>query len=392
VTPRPKGDHGGDPGNPSAGKANLNRRLALAIDYCQPPAANHYCILLPLMPPAALLLLTLLAAAEPVPSATPPPAKLEFPQLGFRINDFEESRKASTGMPGMGWGVQLWPDGVIGLLPEVGVGVSLPTASKKTLADFVKDEKAAFAHFKYKILSEHSVSATEWQVEYLNDNNGHGDQEHSYERVLLANGKFYKAGATVESAHWPELGAKLTACVNSLEPITGPGATLPAASPAKLAFPQQGFRISPVDAASTSAKDTGALVLNDITVNSEAYAKSIEDYEAEFKTRPPDAQVKVKVDAESFPADNTWVTVFTLEAGPSKMQFYQKVILAHGQLYQASAMLDTYRFDPAYIAQLKACVDSLEIIPPSPPAQIVQNNLPSTNPTPASPSASSSSN
>jgi hypothetical protein len=46
----------------------------------------------------------------------------------------------------------------------------------------------------------------------------------------------------------------------------------------------------------------------------------------------------------------------------------------------------------ATYAQMKACVDSLEAIPPTSPTQIVKKDPAATNSTPASPSASSSSN
>jgi hypothetical protein len=325
------------------------------------------------MPPAALLILTLLAATNPAPSATPPPAILEFPLAGYRINAFEDLSRATKANPMMAWGIDMSPHG-LGSLPEVGVGVS-PADGKKTLADVVKHEKDAFAHFNMTILSERSVSATEWQVDYLNSFPD-GSKDHCYERVLLANGKFYEATATESESLWPKTGAKLMACVNSLEPITDPGATPSAASPAKLTFPQHGFRISPLDAASTSDEDMGSLTMTEnIWVINEAYAKTLQDFQAEFKTRLQDAQYKLKIISESSPADNTWVIEYTKEFPlgkniPSSFQIhtYQKVILAHGQFYQAMATLEDDPSDPGYDAKLKDCVDSLEIIPPAPPA------------------------
>ncbi len=320
------------------------------------------------------------SGAAPVADASPS-AKLEFPQAGYRINAIEDLSKTAKATPWMGSGFSMWPHGYIGSLPSLGAGVVAASDGKRTMAEYVKNEKAGHAHFGDTLLSDHLLSAPEWQVEYVSGADHLGEKEHSYERVLLANGQFYRATATNSESLWTKTGPALKAWVNSLDPITGPGATPTGASPGKLVFPQHGpqhgLRINAPDAALTSDKDEETLMLAlGLVVTSQAYAKTLEDYQAATKASQKNAQnknpeYKFEVMAESFPADNTWVIEFTEELPPDKVNHfiiqthkYQKTILAHGQLYQAEATMGNYEAaDPAYFAKLKACVDSLEAIP-----------------------------
>ena len=93
-----------------------------------------------------------------------------------------------------------------------------------------------------------------------------------------------------------------------------------------------------------------------------------------------------KILTENAPAQNALVTEYTevilqspIQKPPSGIPYilghvsprliYEKVILAHGQLYWAAGIHDEENNAVSY-AQIKACVDSLEVIPVPEPASV----------------------
>jgi hypothetical protein len=216
--------------------------------------------------------------------------------------------------------------------------------------------------------------------------------------MVSANGMTYDISATAPDAQWPEFGPKLKACVDSFELSPDP-------VPGKLAFPQQGYRISALDGPAPADANEELLSIGSVHVGIEPYTKTLKEYQAEHKPRMTTFPVgQLKILAEYAPAENALVTEYDEEVPENvtvtgkifapqggQVLIYQKVVLAHGQLYWAAGL--HWDWDKAASStQIKACVESLEAIPAPPTGPIVQNNPPSTNSTPASPSASSSAN
>jgi hypothetical protein len=312
------------------------------------------------MPPAALLILTLLAATDPVPSATPPPVKLEFPLAGYRINALD----SSTNEPF--YFTMFLPVSSNSFFFKVDIQ-SLP----ETLQNYVKDEKSFLKQSGNTILLDRAPSPTEWLGEFTTTVHS-GQKVHIYERALSANGRTDLIEATTPYALWPEVGAKFKASVDSFELSSEQ-------VPGKVSFPQQGFRFSVLDgAAPVDAKQpllmmfSSSLGTHDVTI--EPYTKTLKDYQAErqppLRTNPKD---KFKILAETSPAENALVTEYAEEFPVDKnhpqggqLLSYEKVFLAHGHLYRVWAYL--YEADPKSTAQIKAWVDSLEVMPATAPA------------------------
>jgi hypothetical protein len=192
-------------------------------------------------------------------------------------------------------------------------------------------------------------------------------KEHSYWREVFTNGRTYTIDATAPDAQWPEFGPKVKACVDSFELSPDP-------VPGKLAFPQQGYRISaldgpvPADAHQPLLSMMGGMRPWRVSVAIEPYAKTLKDYQAERKPALMfDSKNKFKILEENMPAENVLVTEYAEEFPtdknhpPARFLSYEKVVLAHGQLYRAWAMVP--ETDPKTLTQIKACVESLEAIP-----------------------------
>lgn len=299
---------------------------------------------------------TSLAVAAPV-ADVPPPAKLEFPLEGYRINAFDSSTKGffnfSMSLPGH---------------PLCSVNVdSAPPMGEPSGQAVVMDATRFHAKSGYTILSERTPSPKELQVEYTAQYDKTTPKEHTYTRMLYANGKFYGVSATAPDADWKNVESLLKACVDSFEFSPDP-------APGKIVFPQQGFRISKLDGPLPAGVQQRLLSMElhplsmgrpppplGVNVGIEPYAKTLKDYQAERK--PPfmiDSKDKFKILKESAPAENTLVTEYS-EGG---LISYEKVVLAHGQLYRAWI----FSIDETS-AQSKALVESLEVMPIPAPAK-----------------------
>jgi hypothetical protein len=224
-----------------------------------------------------------------------------------------------------------------------------------------------YPHSGDTILFKRAVSPTELLVEFTSKNASTVQKEHSYWREVFTNGRTYTIDATAPDAQWPEFGPKLKACVDSFELSPDP-------VPGKLAFPQQGYRISaldgpvPADAQQPLLSMMGGMRPWRVSVAIEPYAKTLKDYQAERKPALMfDSKNKFKILEENMPAENVLVTEYAEEFPtdknhpPARFLSYEKVVLAHGQLYQAWAMVP--ETDPKTLTQIKACVESLEAIP-----------------------------
>ncbi len=318
------------------------------------------------MPTATLLILTVLAATMPAPPTTPPPAppaKLEFPLAGFRINllePFKESSSFSMSLPVSG-------DGTASVSVD-----RQPTMKERPSFQNFQDAKTLRAHNGDPILMERAPSSGEWRMEYTSTKAEMGSQpgsqpvpkKHIYQRVCSANGITYVISATALDSEWPVLGPKLKACADSFELSSAP-------DPGKVAIPSQGFRINKLDRAVPMDEKQELLSMGFVSVRIEPYAKTLKDYQAEHKTRVTIPNGKIKILAENTPAENTLVTEYVEEAPAGGIHpnvvrqafVCEKVVLAHGQLYLAVGIhFDWDKEDVSY-AQMKACVESLEAVP-----------------------------
>ncbi len=356
------------------------------------------------------------AAASPVTTASATDssqsAKLEFPLAGYRINVFE-SNPATFPLQEPRFFTISTPEGVVrfprpgamgfdGLAlnvpganlehPALSIGRPLPADPKWTLQDSVDKIHSMLKHFGDTKLSEHA-SPTDFQVEYTEGLNG-GPKNHIYERMGRAHGASYSIEARVPDAQWPELGPKLKAAVDSFEPSPDP-------APGKLAFSKGGFRFSPLDGMIPKDRKQWLLLMFGVSVSVEPYSKTIKDYQAERKlplffgelyseeeflkifgkTLNKEKMANIypvlvktmserpfKILAENMPAENALVTEYAEDIPAdqnhpqgSRIVTYEKVVLAHGQLYRAIGHLN--EADPKYSALLKSCVESLEALP-----------------------------
>ncbi len=323
------------------------------------------------MPSATLLILTLLAATSPVPSTTPPPVKLEFPLAGYRINALDSARKdyfdITMYLPVPKNSFNEYSFNVdINSVPLEG-GWSLPSKAKETRSYFTQSGNA--------ILLDRETSPTEWVFEVTTmGRDKAGPKEHLYERMIYANGRSYFIAATAPDAQWKDVGPKMKACVDSFDPSPDP-------APGKVSLPQQGFRFSVLDGAvPADAKQRLSRMTipapPGLGVTIQPYAKTLEDYKAERK--PPlmmDSKHKFKIVAENAPEENALVTEYAEEIPPGNLRpqgsealSYEKVFIAHGQLYRVAALL--IETDAMSTAQIKAYVESLEAMPVPAPTSL----------------------
>ncbi len=315
------------------------------------------------MPSTTWMILTLLAATNPVPNMPSPPAKLEFPLAGYRINALDSS---STNVV-CGFMMSL-PVTANSGSAQVMVSRFPPMDKNPSLQKWMADSKSFHAHNGDTILLERAVSTTESRVEYTTKGDKAGRKDHAYDRTLFANGVTYEIEATAPETQWKDVGPKLKACVDSFDLSPDP-------APGKTAFPQQGYRISALDGATpVDAWRPLIMMPGGVFVAIQPYAKTIRDYQAERK--PPmltDPKHKFKILEEGAPTENALVTEYAEEIPADKKHpqgsqalSYEKVFLAHGQLYRAAGRLDIS--DPKSMTLIKSCVESLEAIP-VPPAQ-----------------------
>ncbi len=305
------------------------------------------------LPPC--LLPVLLAAATPA-AATPAPVRLEFPLAGYRIDAYDVSSfRMALPVPGKSswFSVEIYCSDTIAAKPAGQNQSSFHGRSGETL------------------LYERALSSTESQAEYTLDGGKPAELGHAYVRTVLANGKTYKISGGLPDTDWPAAGTKLKECVNSFDPS-------PASAPGKTVFPRQACRISLLDGA-LPANAQGMLLgfghsVPTVIVSIEPYAGTLKDYQA--VRQPPrmiDSKHPFKILAENSPAENALVTEYGEDFSTDKThpQFsptcYEKVVLAHGQLYRAWVMLTNQADQPSF-PQIKASVESLAALPaPSPP-------------------------
>jgi len=298
---------------------------------------------------------------------------MDFPQAGFRISplDVTPTDQYTSPLEMLSPLEMSLPSDKLGNTASVGVTIQ---SNVKSLADYIVEEKKDLAAKHVTVLSEKTLSANEWVIEYSGGRIYFTYFHlHSYRLSYFANGKIYRVVATANDVRWPAVGAALKACVDSFEliPTSTPASQAPVTlTPAKLDFPNYGFRISALDAtpnlqpgyhsASLIMRLPVDRTLGEVDVLIEPYAKTMADYIAERKSREGS-----HADSNNSNSANT----YTYTEGPWD---YNRVILSNGKLYIAHSFLaniiksPTYNAD--YKAKLKACVDSLELIPPAPTA------------------------
>ena len=328
----------------------------------------------------------LMAGATPVTETPQPiqPPKMEFPLAGYRINALDSATKDFFNITMF---LPVSKNSFNGFSYKVDVSSQALKEGRPSLQSQVKETRSYFTQSGNAILLDREPSPTEWEGEFTTmGRDKAGPKEHLYERMIYANGRSYFIAAIAPDAQWKDVGPKMKACVDSFEPSPEP-------VPGKVSFPQQGFRFSVLDgAAPADAKQTmlrlPAMGFMGPTI--EPYAKTIEDYKAERK--PPmmaDPKHKFKIVAENAPEENALVTEYAEEIPPGNLKpqgsealSYEKVFLAHGQLYRVSAML--LNTDAMSSAQIKACVESLEALPaPAPAPAPLPAPVPAPAPTPA---------
>lgn len=307
-----------------------------------------------------------MAAATPMAN-TPPTTKLEFPLAGFRINVLEPAKESSS----FSFSFPISGNGSA----EVGVDRQPTRKERPSLQNF-QDAKTIGAHNGDTILMVRAPSAGEWRMEYTSTKPIMGNQpvpkQHVYKRVCSANGITYVISAMALETDWPVFGPKLKAYADSFE-------LSPAPEPGKVAFPSQGFRINKPDRAVPMDEKQTLLEMGFVSVHVEPCTKTLKDYQAEHEAslmKDP----KNKILTENTPTENTLVTEYVEEIPTSgsppsalpargnasnvvhQLMVCEKVVLAHGQLYGAMGIHFDWDKAASY-AQMKACVESLEVMP-----------------------------
>ncbi len=309
-------------------------------------------------------------AAVTAEQGTPPPAqpaKLEFPLAGYRINALDSARKGDFILTMF---LPVPKNTFSAFSFKVDITILTPKDGIASWQNQIKENRSYFTESGNAILQDRSPSPTEWLLEATTmGKDKAGPKGRLYERMVYANGKLYSIIATAPEAQWKDAGPKLKACVDSFDPSGDP-------VPGKVSYPQQGFRISVLDgAAPADAKQTllrQPLPMGLLGVTIEPYTKTLEDYRAGRK--PPflsDAKHSFKILAETSPTENALVTEFAEVFPPAKnlpqggqLVSFEKVVLAHGQLYRVSAYQPQVdNPDPQTTAQIKAWVESLESMP-----------------------------
>lgn len=199
--------------------------------------------------------------------------------------------------------------------------------------------------------------------------------------MFYANGLAYEISATALDSQWNHVGPKLKACVDSVD-------LSPAPAPGKMSFPRQGFRLSQLDGATPAGAAESRLALPNSMrgVGIEPCTRTLQDYQAAgHQPHFHFYQGKFKMLPEFSPAENLLVTEYHLEMpgdgyhpGNPHAHIYEKAIFAHGQLYWATGIHPDQGIDAPSAPQIKAFVDSLEVMP-----------MPAPDPAPAAASAPS---
>jgi len=148
----------------------------------------------------------LLIAAHAADNA-PAPAKLNFPNVGFRINALDEPAAEGTNT----CLVMALPASQ-GFVANINVNVQ---HYDKTMADYIELSKKQFSTMGFKLLSEKTPAENEWTIEYTGDLQGR--KMHWYARMVLFKGQVYQATGSALEGQWSALSEKLKDCVTSLE-------------------------------------------------------------------------------------------------------------------------------------------------------------------------------
>ncbi len=313
------------------------------------------------------------------------PEKLDFPRAGFRISPLDlppplTQDSTTQFIPPLQMYLHL---GKIGPAPSVEVTIH-PVANG--LADFITHYKEMFIRKDATILSEKNPSATESVIEYTSGSIG-GLKLHFYRRAILANSKIFLASASARDEEWPGCVAGLKTCVDSLEAtqnlpatntkpiaVVASAATPNIALPAKLDFPNCGFRINALEDPTNVGTGQPVLFMKlalangleaSVFIDIQPFDKTMSDFAAGTKAGIAHSAGFAFI-SEKSPSANVWVNEYTTDRQGTKGHYYIRSILAGGKIYRAvGASLDDKHWPEFgdYGAKLKACVDSLELSP-----------------------------
>ena len=130
---------------------------------------------------------------------------LDFPKYGFKIDALD-----TPPGPTPAQAIMMFLPAKDGFAPNVNVVIQ---PYPGTMKEYIALTKGQFVQMKWKIISEKSLSETEWICEYS------GDMQqaplHWYARAALKAGKVYLTTGTAKGADWESSGPALKKCVDS---------------------------------------------------------------------------------------------------------------------------------------------------------------------------------
>lgn len=190
-----------------------------------------------------LAVLSAVYAAQPAAApAAPAPSTLTFPTYGFRINSFEMPTDTNV----LGALVMSLPalplSGNRYFPPSVNVMV---VSTQKEMTDYIATERLNMTTNGFAIVKNgDSATANDWKVEYIAVTQGIA--MHWYAHAVWTKGRVYVATGGTPDEMWAQQGAKIKACVDSLQAtgtavvaplpaisLTSSTAPAPSAAPAK---------------------------------------------------------------------------------------------------------------------------------------------------------------
>jgi hypothetical protein len=279
-----------------------------------------------------------------------PADKLIFKNNGFAIVPLDE-----LGNSGDNQVLTMFLPVSSGYPPNVGVTISHFAGR---LADYMEHSVKHAEEKKYKILAATTKGDT-LLIEYVGPLDK--DNIHFYVRAVLQGGTVYLAIANAREEDWHDVSFKLKTCVDSLE-------VAPTSKPVdKLFLKNNGFAISPLD---EPVKEGENNILTMFLPASSGFAPNVSVATLPFSGKLADYMAECKKDVEevhgkfltaSVNGDAMFLEYSAMIRGMSTHE-YEHILLKSGILYIAStgAPEDKWKSIPS---KVKACVDSLEVIP-----------------------------
>ncbi len=295
-------------------------------------------------------------------AANPGAGKMEFPQAGFRIAPCDGATDSTAhhailaepfeyaGIDAVSFSVEAWT---------------------RTLAEYIAEDRERRSFLPGAIIFAKFLNPNTWVME---------TDSGEYARCVLANGSVYTAKAILPpplgDKAWPGLAARARECVDSLEAIAAPP-KIPAPNPApalrspgyaKLDFPKMGIHLLAFDAP-PSEDNPWPLTWNSgngsVRIEISLNINSMADYITTVKGWGANRGLTVLLDKNVSP--NEWVLdCGGGSTGGEKMHAYVHAFFENGIVYAAHAIATEKQWTQGG-AKLKACADSLELLPkPSP--------------------------